>query len=129
MEVAAEDSVGRGAEGDREEEEPVEDPGPTCRWEIRAGGAGLPHLNGCGRLVPQLEKSDTGGQVSEWELRDRREQEEEREAEAEERGAAGELGAGKELPLFLPAPPFMASAEEEQGMGRAFLLFFLLFFP
>jgi len=113
MEVAAEDSVGRGAEGDREEEEPVEDPGPTCRWEIRAGGAGLPHLNGCRRLVPQLEKSDTGGQVSEWELRDRREQEEEREAEAEERGAAGELGAGKELPLFLPAPPFMASAEEE----------------
>jgi len=30
MEGVAEDSLGRGAEGDREVEEPVEDPGPTC---------------------------------------------------------------------------------------------------
>jgi len=51
--------------------------------------------------------------VSEWELRDRRERQEEREAEAEELGAVGEVGAGEELPLFLPTPPFMASAEEE----------------
>jgi len=39
--------------------------------------------------------------------------EEEREAEAEELGAAGELGAGEELPLLLPPPAFMASADEE----------------
>jgi len=60
-------------------------------------------------------------QVSEWELRDRREQEEEREAGVEELGAAVEFDAGEELPLFLPTPSFMASAEEEQGTGRAFL--------
>jgi len=51
--------------------------------------------------------------VSEWELRDRREREEEREAGVEELGAAGELDAREELPLFLPTPPFMASAGEE----------------
>ena len=82
-----------------------------------------------GRLVPPLEKSDNGSQVSEWELRERREREEEREAEAEERGAAGELGAGEELPLFLPMPPFMASAEEEWGrVAVSLCLFFCSFF-
>jgi len=65
------------------------------------------------RLVPPLEERDAGSEVSEWELRERREWEEEREAEAEELGAAGELGAGEEPPLFLPTPSFMASAEEE----------------
>ena len=60
-----------------------------------------------GRLVSPLEESDAGSEVSDWELRERREREEEREAEAEE------LGAGEELPLFLPAPSFMASAGEE----------------
>jgi len=94
-------------------EEPVEDPGPTCRWEMRAGGAGLPHHNRCGEAGAPLEKSDIGSQVSEWELRDRREREEEREAGVEELGAAGELDAGEELSLFLPTSPFMASAEEE----------------
>ena len=44
--------------------------------------------------------------MSGWEL-ERREREEEREAEAEE------LGAGEELPLFLPTPSFMASANEK----------------
>ena len=34
-------------------------------------------------------------------------------AEAEELGAAGELGAGEVLPLFLPTPSFMASADED----------------
>ena len=34
-------------------------------------------------------------------------------AEAEELGAVGKLGAGEELPLFLPTPSFMASADEE----------------
>jgi len=68
-----------------------------------------------GRLVPPLkEEGDAGSEVSQGELRERREQEEELEVEAEELGAAGEkLGAGEELPLFLPTPPFMASANEE----------------
>jgi len=81
----------------------------------RCGPAVLDFLTSTdvGRLVPPLEKSDTGSQVSEWELRDRREREEEREAGVEELGAAGELDAGEELPLFLPTPPFMASAGEE----------------
>ena len=66
-----------------------------------------------GRLVPAEE--DGGSEVSEWERRERRERrerEEERRAEAEELGAVGELGAGEELPLFLPTPSFMASADE-----------------
>ena len=65
-----------------------------------------------GRLVPPLEESDAGSEVSEWELRERQEREEERVAETAELGAAGELGAEEELPLFLPTPAFMASAGE-----------------
>ena len=61
-----------------------------------------------GRLVPAEE--DAGSEVSGWE---RREREEERRAETEELGAAGELGAKKKLPLFLPTPSFMASADED----------------
>ena len=34
------------------------------------------------------------------------------------------LGAGEELPLFLPTPSFMASADE--GVGCTFFCFFLL---
>jgi len=55
-----------------------------------------------------LAEEDAGSEASEWELRER---EEEREAEAEELGA--ELGAGAEVPLFLPTPAFMASADED----------------
>ena len=62
-----------------------------------------------GRLVPAEE--DAGSEVLEWELRER---EEERRAEAEELGGAGELGAGEDLPLFLPTPSFMASADDEE---------------
>ena len=62
-----------------------------------------------GRIVPavEVEEDDAGSEASEWELRERREREEERVAEAEE------LGAGEELPLFLPTPSFMASADED----------------
>jgi len=42
----------------------------------------------------------------------------EREIEAEELGAVWELGAGEELPLFLPTPSFMASADKKYGMGH-----------
>jgi len=91
------------------------------RWTVRdlladgrCGQAVLDFLSSTdvGRLVPPLEERDAGSQVSEWELRERPEREEEREAEAVELGAAGEVGVGKELPLFLPTPPFMTSAEE-----------------
>ena len=87
-------------------------------WDLladgRCGQAVLDFLcsTDVGRLVPPLDEGDAGSEVSEWELRERREREEEREAEAEELGAAGELGAG-EPPLFLPTPSFVASADED----------------
>jgi len=55
---------------------------------------------------------DAGSEVSEWELRDRREREEEWKKEAEVLSAVDELGAGEELQLFIPSPSFMASAGE-----------------
>jgi hypothetical protein len=60
-----------------------------------------------GRRVPAPAEEDAQNEVSEWELRERREREEERRAEAEG------LGAEVEEPLFPPTPAFMASAEEE----------------
>ena len=66
-----------------------------------------------GRTVPAVEVDDAGSVTSEGELRERREREEEREAEAEVLGAEDEGGARDEHRLFLPTPPFMASAGEE----------------
>jgi hypothetical protein len=58
------------------------------------------------RLVPVEEEMQS--EVSEWELRERREREEERRREA------GELGVrNEEQLLFLPTLSFMGSAEEE----------------
>jgi len=112
MEAAAKGAVGRGAEGDGKVEELVEDTGPTCRQDAERQ---------CWTSSPQrmwegwchLWKDSAGSQTSEWELRERPEREEEQEAEAKELGAAGGSGAGEELPLFLPTPSFMASADEE----------------
>jgi len=56
---------------------------------------------------PSEEEADGGSEVLEWELRERLEREDERRREVEV------LGAREELPLFLPTPPFMASAGEE----------------
>jgi len=65
-----------------------------------------------GKIVPAVEaEDDTGGEVSEWERRERREREEERRAE--ELGTEEELGAGEGTPLFSPTPSFMASADGE----------------
>jgi len=50
-----------------------------------------------------------------------------RRAEAEELGAAGEVGAGEVLPLFLPTPSFIASAEDEEEEEEEYS--FPLFFP
>ena len=60
-----------------------------------------------------VEVDDAGSEASEWELRERREREEEREAEAEALDAEDEGDARDEHRLFLPTPPFMASAGEE----------------
>ena len=49
MEYAAEDSVGRGTEGDWEAEQSVDGPGSAGRREMWAGGAGLPLLHGGGK--------------------------------------------------------------------------------
>jgi len=65
-----------------------------------------------GRPVQAVGEGDAGSDVSEWELRERREREEERRAEAVVRGADDELGVG-ELLLFLPTPSFVASADEQ----------------
>jgi len=48
MEGSTEDSVGGGAKGDCKVEYPVKAPKTTRRWKMQAGGAGLPHLHGCG---------------------------------------------------------------------------------
>jgi len=49
VEGPAKDPVGGGAEGDREGEGPVEDPGPPGGREMQAGGTGLPLYHGRGR--------------------------------------------------------------------------------
>lgn len=51
--------------------------------------------------------------MSERELRERREREDELRKEAAVLGAEEERGDGEVLPLSLPAPSFMASAEKE----------------
>ena len=48
MEGSTEDSVGGGSEGDREVEDPMQDPGPPGGRKMQPGGAGLPLLHGCG---------------------------------------------------------------------------------
>jgi len=63
--------VGGGAEGKREGEGPVQDPGPPCRWEMQPGGTDFLSTTDVGRLVSAEE--DVGSEVSEW---GRREQEE-----------------------------------------------------
>ena len=99
----------------------------TKRWKISwtvrdlladeiCGRAVLDFLSSSdvGRLVPPVDEGDdAGSEVSEWELRKRRERQEERVGEAEALGAVDWRGDGEELPLFLPTPPFMASAGEE----------------
>jgi len=67
-----------------------------------------------GRTAPAVEEvADVESEVSEGELRERREREEGREVEAAALGAGDEAGDGEEPPLFLPTPPFMAPAGEE----------------
>jgi len=99
VEAPADDPVGGGVEGDLEGEEPVEDPGPPCRWRHSQAVLDVLSSTDVRRLVPAGE--DAGREVPEWELRERRERGEERSVEAEE------------LPLFLPMPSLMTAADEE----------------
>jgi len=110
MEDTAKGSVGGGADGDVEVEEPVEDPKFIADKRCRQAVLDFLSSTDVGRLVPPVEESGAGSEVSEEELRERRDREEERAAEP--LGAAGEMGAWEELPLFLPTPSFMASAGE-----------------
>jgi hypothetical protein len=100
----AKDSVGGGAEDNREEE--FHDSGPPRRLEMPLIRFGLYIHHDVGRLVAAPAEEDVQSEASEWELRERREREEER------RQGAEELGAGGENPLFLPTSSFIASAEE-----------------
>jgi len=106
MEGTARNSMGRGFEGEREEEEPVQDPGLPCRWEMQQGGTRLPLYYGCGEAGPTRgRRGERGVGTESRERRERREREEGR-AEAEE------LGAGEELPLSLPTPSFTPPTDE-----------------
>jgi len=62
MEDAAKGAMGRGAKGDGQVEESVEDPGSTRRQEMRTAGAGLPHLNVFGKAGAPLDEDDAGSQ-------------------------------------------------------------------
>jgi len=65
-----------------------------------------------GKIAPAVEE-DATSEASEWELRERREREEEAETETEALGAEDVGDTRGEHRLFLPTPPFMASAGEE----------------
>ena len=79
-----------------------------------------------GRLVPPVGEEDAGSQVSEWELRERREREEEWEAEVEELGAAGELGPGRNCRCFYPHPPSWHRRARSRWWAPVFLCYFPL---
>jgi len=82
----------------------------------RCGQAVLDFLSSTdvGKIVPTADVEDNAGsEASEGELRERGEREEEREAEVGALGTGNDGEARKEHQLFLPTPPFMASAEEE----------------
>ena len=61
--------------------------------------------------VVEVEEDDAGSEASEWELRERMEREEERRAGELDAEGGGE--AEEEHRLFLPTPPFMASAKSD----------------
>jgi hypothetical protein len=87
---------------------------------VQQGKPGLSRHHRGGRRAPDpvpVEEEDAKNELSEWEQWEWREREEERKQETEGLGAEVE----EERPLFLPTPSFMASADEEQESGVAFL--------
>ena len=77
----------------------------SLQCHLRAGCGRATDCASLGRLVPAVKEADAGSDVSEWELRERREREEGLRAEAAVLGVEDELGDGEGLPLFLPTPP------------------------
>jgi len=76
--------------------------------------------------VPLEGGGDAGSEVSEWELRERRERLEARGEEAETPGAVEE--EGEELPLFLPTPhSWHLKARSRGRMAFFFVLPFVNF--
>ena len=73
-----------------------------------------------GKLVPPGD--DAGSEVSEWELRERREREEERRAEAEELGAAGDWAPWRNNRCSYPCPPSWhpPKMRRDRGTGTPF---------
>jgi len=97
VEVAAEDPVGGGEEGDREVEGLVEDPGPPGGREVQPGGTGLPLLYGRGKAGAGRERGTKRGVGV--------------GAAGVGRGADGRGARRREgSPLFLPTPDSMGSA-------------------
>lgn len=72
-----------------------------------------------GRQVPAVESGCAGSGVSQWELRENREREEKPCAEAVALCAVDELGDCAGLPLLLPTPSIVASADVLYGVGHA----------
>jgi len=105
------------------------------RWKIRdlladkrCGKAVLDFLTATdvGWLVPPVEEEDAGSQVSEWELRERREWKEEWEAEVEELGAAGELGCWGGTAAVPTHPPSWHQRAWSRGWAPVFVRYFPL---
>jgi hypothetical protein len=95
--------VGEGAEGDLEGENRFKIRDLLADARCSQAVQDVLSITGVGRWVPAPAEEDAQSEASECELRERQERE-----ETEEVGAEGE-----EQLLFLPAPSFMASAEEE----------------
>ena len=91
--------MGRGTEGEWEEEEPVQDPGPPCRREVQPGSTSFLSTMDVLEGWSRLRKTRGAGRGERLEV--------------EGLGVAGGAGRGGKGPLFLPTPSFMASAEED----------------
>jgi len=59
--MPAEDTVGGGAEGKREEKTPVYNPGPPSRQEVQPGGIRLPLCYRCGEASAGRERRGERG--------------------------------------------------------------------
>jgi hypothetical protein len=101
-------------------EKPLEGPGLA---DERCSRAVLDFLatTDVGKLAPAPAEEDVQSEVSEWELRQRREREEERRVEAEELGA----GAGEPL---IPSTRAFGGRRRGVEKGGAFICSFICYF-
>jgi len=81
-----------------------------------------------GRLVPAAEEDDAGSDVSEWELRERKEREEERREEAEVLGAGGSRGPGRDYHCrYPPRPSWHRQTRSRRRLCFSVVLSFAIF--